>query len=98
MERLIEIINEARHIVKELDSFAVEHKYSEYDDVDLRLIPYKSSLWTRFLSCCDSVGVKTLGDLLRTPSRKVLNTLNAGKKSIEEGKRVVKDYYGVDWG
>ena len=98
IDRLTEIMQEAKQIITGLEDFAEGRNYSMYDGIPVADIPCPPSpIRTRFLNACLFLGISTLGQLLRTPLLTFRKQRNIGWHTIQVMKDCIKEQYGVDW-
>lgn len=99
LDRLNEIIHEAKGIIESLE-FASKLLYSKkYDDISIRTVVLETnSISTRFQNVCEhEENIQTIGDLLRTNSIQFSRNRNVGKKVIKQVREFLKQEYDVDW-
>ena len=98
INRLTEIMQEAKEIIARLDDKAEGRAYGEYENIPLTEIACtEQNTLTRFCNICVKLGVNTVAQLLRTPSWRVASQRNIGKGSVEKIKKCLMEQYGVEW-
>ena len=91
LNRLNEIVTEAKEIVSEIETFSRDAYYSQFDNIPIT---------TRFHTVCRNNGygeIETLGDLLKRRPSEVARYRDLGKKCIEQLQQFILREYDVEW-
>ena len=101
LNRLNEIVSEAKEIVSEIETFSRDAYYSQFDNIPITEIQLETkALTTRFHTVCRNNGygeIETLGDLLKRTPSEVARYRDLGKKCIEQVQQYIFLAYDVEW-
>ena len=101
LNRLNEIVTEAKEIVSEIETFSRDAYYSQFDNIPITEIQLETkALTTRFHTVCRNNGygeIETLGDLLKRTPSEVARYRDLGKKCIEQVQQFIFREYDVEW-
>lgn len=98
INRLTEIMQEAKEIIARLDDKAEGRAYGKFENIPLtEIICTEQNTLTRFCNVCMKMGISTIAQLLRTPSWKVASQRNIGKRSVEKIKKCLLEQFEVEW-
>ena len=96
--RLLEIVEEAKQLIAEIEKYAKPQRYAEFKDIFIAQLDIpKGSLTTRFMKICYNNGIVTLQELLNTPASLFKKCNNSGSKTILWARQAIQDRYGVVW-
>lgn len=100
VERLEEIIKEAKTIIVRLERAAEKARTTPYDNILLsEAIDLGSKAnTTRFINICNARGAMTLGGLLRESPFSLSYDRYCSKKMINQVSQHLKEKYGIAWG
>ena len=107
LDRLYDIITEAKEIIIELEDFYKnvhykrDDRYSKYNDTPITDIVLRSrTLTTRFHNACKNGGeepILTLGDLLSISPKEFGKYRDIGAKCIADVQAFLSKVYRIDW-
>ena len=96
--RLLEIIEEAKQLIAEIEKCAKPQRYAEFADITIAQLDIpKGTLTTRFTNICYNEDITTLQELLNTPPSLFRKYRNSGRKTILWARQALQDRYGVVW-
>lgn len=99
LDRLDEIINEARDIINSLELVKRDVIAEQYNDVPIESIQLESdNITTRFINICYcGLNINTVGDLIRTSPHEITRHRGLGSTCITQIREYLKEMYGIDW-
>jgi hypothetical protein len=101
LNRLNEIVSEAKEIISEIENFSRDAYYSQFDNIPITEIQLETkALTTRFQNVCKNnrkCPINTLGDLLKKSPKEVANYGCLGKTCIEQVRQYIFLTYDVEW-
>lgn len=99
LDRLDEIINEARDIINSLELVKRDVISEQYNDVPIESIQLESDkITTRFINICYcGLNINTVGDLIRTTPSQITSHRGLGSTCIAQIREYLKKTYGIDW-
>ena len=98
INRLTEILHEAKDIVTRLNDSAGGRIYNEFENIPVYEIQCSEPhTHTRFCNVCTSMGINTVAQLLRTPSRTFFNQRNMGQKTLDTIRESISRQFNVTW-
>lgn len=96
LQRLSDIITEAREIISSLEEFIKDNGIYGRTPVSQLEMP-NDSCRTRFLSVCSLIGIKTIQDLIDYGSYKFSRCRKLGTKTINYVTEALRKQYGIEW-
>ena len=96
LTRLIEILQEAKSIIKEIEEEIKPCQKSNYDDFRLDCLDAPYSLY-RVINVAKTLEIYTLGELLKYSKLEVMNFPHLGKRSVNHFSDFLERKYNIVW-
>ena len=98
LDRLDEIINEARDIINSLAHVKRDFISTQFNVIPIEAIQLSSTSRTEeFLICMHDLNINTIGDLLKIPPRELAWKKYLGTGGVVEVQHFLKNTYLIDW-
>ena len=97
LTRLIEILQEAKSIIKEIEEeIGCNNQKPKYEDIRLDCLDVPREL-NRVINVAKMNKIYTLGDLLKYTRREMTWFRNLGRRSVNCFADYLKEQYNIDW-